>query len=243
MKWVKDSTGRFPQRPYYLPNELDAECEHIILSFLQNRHGRVEFPISTDDLTVLIETAVDDLDLYADLSQEEGEVEGVTDFFPGKRPKVRISGALSEAPQLQNRFRTTLTHEFGHVHFHTMMFEIGKQTPSLFPSPNKIQSNKCKRESIVNAGQTDWMEWQAGYSCGAFLMPIGALREATRNFLTQNGLSVGKFAVNSHEGQGLISKVATAFGTSKDAARVRLIQQGVLFEGGVSPGTSLFGSP
>lgn len=121
MKWVKDKTGRFPQRPHYLPEELDEECEHTVLTFLRDRHGRVSFPIATDDLTVLIEGAVDDFDLYADLSQENGDIEGVTDFFPGKRPKVRISRRLSEAPNLENRLRTTLTHEYAHVRFHGFM--------------------------------------------------------------------------------------------------------------------------
>src|SRR5437773_1779928 len=41
MKWVTDTTGRFPRRPHYLPDELDAECEHIISSFLKDRHGRI----------------------------------------------------------------------------------------------------------------------------------------------------------------------------------------------------------
>jgi hypothetical protein len=27
----------------------------------------------------------------------------------------------------------------------------------------------------VNAAETDWMEWQAGYACEAVLMPIGPL--------------------------------------------------------------------
>ena len=113
MKWVADKTNRFPNRPHYEPYELDAECEKIITVFLKERHGRVNFPVSTDDLAVLIETVVEDLDLYADLSQEPGQVEGVTEFQPGGKPRVRIAKSLSGAPNMENRFRTTLTHEFG----------------------------------------------------------------------------------------------------------------------------------
>ena len=90
MKWVKDKTGRFSQRPHYLPDEIDDECERIIRAFLTKKYGKVEFPIKTDDLTVLIEEKAD-LDSYADLSGEPGEVEGVTEFTPRKRPVVRIS--------------------------------------------------------------------------------------------------------------------------------------------------------
>src|SRR5437867_12136230 len=109
MKWVADRSGRFPQRPHYDPDELESECEDVITTFLKERHGRVEFPVATEDLTVLIERVVADLDMYADLSHEQGEVEGLTEFLPGQKPRVRISAALSQAPRLENRLRTTLT--------------------------------------------------------------------------------------------------------------------------------------
>lgn len=121
MKWVKDKTGRFPQRPHYLPEEIDDECERVIRDFLTKKYGKVEFPIKTDDLTILIEQNAD-LDSYADLSGEPGDVEGVTEFTPGQRPVVRIANALS-ATNMENRLRTTLTHEWGHAHFHQFVFD------------------------------------------------------------------------------------------------------------------------
>src|SRR5439155_12859752 len=131
MKWVTDITGRFLRRPHYLPDELDAECEYIISSFLKDRHGRIEFPIRTDDLTVLIERDVADLDIYADLLEEGNETEGETEFFKNEKPSVKISKALSEDPRMENRFRTTLTHEYGHVKFHAFLFAT-EEAPSLF---------------------------------------------------------------------------------------------------------------
>src|SRR5437868_4325122 len=112
MKWVKDKTGRFGERPHYDPAELDAECERLVKDFLLARYGKIEFPIKTDDLTLIVESLAEDLDLYADLTAEEGEVEGVTEFFPSKKPRVKISKHLSESA-LENRLRTTLTHEIG----------------------------------------------------------------------------------------------------------------------------------
>jgi len=123
MIWVKDKTGRFAQRPHYEPSELDLECESMMAEFLRGRHGKVCYPVSTDDLTVLIEKHVENLDLYADLSAEGTDVEGVTDFLLGKRPRVRISGNLVTRDWMANRLRTTLTHELGHVKFHTFMFD------------------------------------------------------------------------------------------------------------------------
>ena len=58
VKYVPDRTGRFAQRPHFNPEELDRECESIIHNFLKENHGEVKFPVSTDDLTHLIERQV-----------------------------------------------------------------------------------------------------------------------------------------------------------------------------------------
>ena len=231
MKWVPDKTGRFAQRPHYLPEELDAECEQIVGAFLRQKYGRVEFPITTDDLTVLIEQKAD-LDSYADLSGEEGEVEGVTEFTRGERPTVRISTTLA-APHLENRLRTTLTHEWGHVHFHQSMFEVETRPHSLFGDDARSASKKCKRDNIVGASETDWMEWQAGYVCGAVLMPAGPLIDAVRAFRRLNGLALSNLMLHSDAGQKLIETVAGRFQTSRDAARVRLLKKRILIDSGL----------
>jgi hypothetical protein len=68
VKYIFDKTGRFPLRPHYQPDELDHECEQVITAFFCAKNNVVEFPLSTDDLTVLIEKRVSYLDVYADLS-------------------------------------------------------------------------------------------------------------------------------------------------------------------------------
>src|ERR1035437_370927 len=95
MRWVTDSTGRFRLRPYYDQQELDYECQRLVTSFLSRRYGKCRFPLSTDDLTILIEQDTSDLDLYVDLSPEGDDVAGLTAFFPmrwstnfGQRVKV-----------------------------------------------------------------------------------------------------------------------------------------------------------
>ncbi len=230
MKWVQDKTGRFARRPHLQPEEIDAQCERLVRKFLSKKYGKVEFPIRTDDLTVLIEERAD-LDSCADLSHEEGEVEGVTEFRPGARPLVSIANSLSAA-NMENRLRTTLTHEFGHVYFHQFMFDTQVQSGSLFPTEPKRQVNKCNRASIVNAAETDWMEWQAGYACGAILMPIGALIATVQIFRAENDLEYKNLAVGTDAGQKLVARVAAEFQTSKDAARVRLLKKGILADSG-----------
>jgi len=226
MRWVPDKTGRFANRPHYLPAEIDEECERVISSFLRKRYGKVEFPIKTDDLTILIEERAN-LDSFADLSAEEGDVEGVTEFVPGRRPTVRIAESLSQ-PHLENRLRTTMTHEFGHVHFHQFMFDGDGASPSLFPRQEKAHTNKCHRDNIVSAAERDWMEWQAGYACGAILIPAGALVEMVRRFREENAIPYASLTVGSDLGQQLIADVTSTYQTSNDAARVRLLKKGIL---------------
>ena len=226
MKWVPDRTGRFPRRPHYQPDAIDAQCERLVQKFLTKKYGKVEFPLKTEDITILIEERAD-LDSCVDLSPEEGEVEGVTEFRPGHRPLVKISDRLS-APHMENRLRTTLTHEFGHVYFHHFMFESLGQTGSLFPDVQRAHTNKCKRANIEGAAETDWMEWQAGYACGAILMPAGALIETVQAFRAKKQLPFRNLVVGSDAGQELIGLVASTFQTSRDAARVRLLKKEIL---------------
>jgi len=239
MKWVKDKTGRFSQRPHYLPQEIDDECERVIRNFLTDKYGKVKFPVQTDDLTILIEQKAN-LDSYADLSSEPGDVEGVTEFTPRKRPLVKIASALYTGT-MENRLRTTLTHEWGHVHFHQFLFDdLQNQPPSLFAAQTQTHANKCHRDNMIGASERDWMEWQAGYACGAILMPASALLETVKRFREEKNLPYANLVVGSEHGQQLITLITSTFQTSRDAARVRLLKRGVLADGAGARTAELF---
>jgi len=237
--YVRDTTGRFTQRPHYKPAELDRECEAIITGFLKEIYGTATFPVSTDDLTKLIERDASDLDCYADLSDFGEDVEGLTEFIRGRKPAVKIAARLSEDPRYENRLRTTMTHEFGHVRFHAYLWEIDPPTPDLLRSKPTANKQICKRETIVGAKEVDWMEWQAGYICGALLMPATPARRLLKGYMEERGL-YGALAADSVEGVGAIHLIVDAFRVSQDAARVRLLQLGILGVG--APTRSLFAS-
>lgn len=188
VKQVRDTTGRFSNRPHYDPKELDQECESLIVSFLKGLHGEATFPVSTDDLTRLLERDCADLDLYADLSEYGPAVEGLTEFQRGGKPRVKISSELASDDRRVNRLRTTLTHEYGHVHFHAYLWEFEPPGPDLLGRNPNANKQICKRDDIINAAQTDWMEWQAGYVCGALLMPAGFVRRHVAPYLQANNL-------------------------------------------------------
>lgn len=230
MKWVRDRTGRFPQRPYYEELELDSECENIISSFLIEKYGKVAYPISTNDLTILIEQKTSELDLYSDLSNEGNDVEGMTVFLQNTLPRVLISNFLSTSSSHVNRLRTTLTHEFGHVVFHNFIWAF--EQPSLFKPDSGNLTIKCNRDTILNARNVDWIEWQAGYASGAFLMPLSSIKEIVHQ-INNDTNTYGKVFAASDIGRKMISQVQSVFQVSEDAARVRLLKLGYIKEGNI----------
>lgn len=237
MKLVPDPTRRFARRPHYEPWELDVACEDVVAALLVARHGNVTFPLSTDDLTVLIEQEADDLDSAADLSDMGDDVEGVTDFFRNNKPKVRIAAHLWEGPSRENRLRTTLSHEFGHVHFHNYLYQVDAGA-DLFTSLSHGAPLRCKRETIHGSPNRDWMEWQAGYVCGSLLMPISHLRR-TITGLWKDRANTAPLLVASSDGQHVINTIATEFQVSRDAARIRLLQLSYVTETEPQPSLNL----
>lgn len=227
MIWVSDKTGRFRKRPHYSQEELDFECEKVIKTFLEDKYGKYELPIASDDIAILIEQNTEDYDSCCDLSKEGDDVEGVTYFEKNKKPSVKISIRLQEA-FLENRLRTTLTHELFHVKFHDFLYQI-EEPPSLFDLQsdtfNSNNIHKCKRDNIIKALEKDWMEWQAGYGCGAFLMPINELTKVVSDFRTKSSLPYEDIYLNSPEAEILILSVSQQFQTSTEAAKIRLLQK------------------
>ncbi len=237
MKYIRDTTGRLSQRPHFEPIELDRECERVVFEFLRAKFGDVRFPIPTDALSILIERDADELDMYADLSGLGADVEGVTEFVPGQKPRVKISKRLSEDSRMENRLRTTLTHEFGHVKFHAPLWQVDTLTADMFGKRPERMSISCKRENIVGAPEYDWMEWQAGYVCGAVLMPHTRVKALATDTLNKD-LRQGPVDASSTAAGNLIARLVDSFQVSADAARVRLIKLKVIADR--RPGADLF---
>lgn len=225
MKWVRDRTGRFEQRPYYHEQEIDVHCEDVVSGFL-SRIGAQSYPISTDHLTVMIEQEVSQLDLYANLSGEGREVEGVTEFHRKDKPSVRVARYLSKRPERETRLRSTLAHEYGHVIFHNFLWTLdpATSTPQSF---RRRRPPKCRRARIIVAPQSDWMEWQVGYAGAALLMPITPVKDLVSESLLEWGVEEPIGPDSDHHGD-LIASLAESFAVSKDAAKTRLSKLGYL---------------
>ncbi len=218
VKYVPDNMHGFGERPHYEPRELDRTFETIVTDFLRKKYGKVEFPISTDDLTTLIEAHVADLDQYADLSGYGVNVEGATVFARSGKPKVLISNYVHKH---ENRLRMTLSHEFVHVHLHAYLFGLLEGQMKFGSGKQPANAIACRSDTIVSTKKTDWREWQAGYGSGAMLMPKTYLQRVIGEIQRKQNI-FGAVAAASFEGQMLIDAVVDNFAVSKDAARVRL---------------------
>jgi Zn-dependent peptidase ImmA (M78 family) len=184
--------------------------------------GGFRLPIPTDDLIRMIEAEVDDLDMYADLPQEE---DGHTDFFFDRKPRVLIAKRLSD-PRYKNRLRTTLGHEYGHVWFHAPLWR--KSGPEAQHEP-AAPSWTCHRDTIVTAPENDWMEWQAAYISGALLMPRSYLQlwagEIAMREAKQPPLSIDSDLIRA-----VVARIMRRCQVSEQAARVRLLRLSLLTE-------------
>lgn len=238
VRHIPDPTGRFGMRPYWLETDLDRECERIVAGFLRRHRGRVQYPLDTEDLKTLIEEEVESLDQYADLAEYGADVEGVTELVPGRKPRILIASTLAEDERRENRFRTTLAHEYGHVRFHGYLIEAYPKSAELFAPPvHRGQVVRCKRDTMLSAPRVDWMEWQAGHVSIALLMPVSALRRVLSPVHERLG-SAAPVATASPVGEEMLRLVAETFRVSRDAARVRLSRLGYL--GTLPSGPSLF---
>ncbi|WP_314951913.1 ImmA/IrrE family metallo-endopeptidase [Bradyrhizobium lupini] len=191
--------------------------EKLVADHLRSKHGKVEFPISTDDITTLIERDVTDLDQYADLTMYGAGVEGVTEFARAGKPRVSIS---NDVHRFENRLRTTLTHEYGHVILHAYLFGL-EQRQLPVDGNRKPNAIYCKRDTLISASKTDWMEWQAGYVSGAALMPRSYLKRVVGDIQQQRN-TYGPSSPTSENGVALIDAVVKGFAVSREAATVRL---------------------
>ena len=222
MKWVNDTSGKLIKRPHFKPEELDRLCENALVEFLIDKYGKPNFPISTGDLEQFLESETSDFDPYADLSSEGRNVEGMTVFLKGKKPTAKISEHLSRL-RSDNRRRSTIAHELGHVLIHAGLW--GQR--ELLVEEADYYSKKCLRKNIINAPVSDWMEWQAGYSSGALLMPksfVGEIASKVHSLVKSDA----PIKIVSSSGAGLIQRTKRAFSVSNIATKVRLLQLGYL---------------
>ena len=227
MKLLRDPLGRPIKLLYFKTEEFDDRCEQIITEFMDRHFAGFRLPIPTDDIIRMIEAEADDLDMYADLP--EGQ-DGYTDFFFDRKPRVLIAQRLSD-PRYENRLRTTLGHEYGHVWFHAPLWRDSATEQDRRPAE---PCWTCHRETIETAPENDSMEWQAGYISGALLMPRSNVIALASEVADGPG-GAAPLVRDTLSGRDLIDQVRKRFQVSEQAAQVRLSRLGLVTESSPRP--------
>ena len=209
---------------YYSHDYLEELCERTVIEFCIESYGQELAPLPTDVLTQLLERDTSVLNLYAAL--DDG-VNGMTTMFGSdRRPRVNIAAELSRQWFRENRLRTTLAHEYAHVLLHAPLWRA--QCMAGGQGGEALIAQACRRETVEdNAQRGDRLEWQAGYICGALLMPKRRVELLVGRFLSTRSASPVLLA-GSADAEELVERVTIGFRVSRLAARVRLGQLGVL---------------
>jgi len=221
MKLLRDPLGRPIERLYFKAEVLDERCERKIADFMNQHCGGFKLPIPTSSIIRMIAAEANELELHADLAQG---VDGYTDFFPDRKPRVKISARLS-ATRYENRFRFTLGHEYGHVWFHAPLWRKSKEDQTRPATPCWT----CHRDTIGSAPARDWMEYQADHLGGALLMPRSHVLEWAGEIAMGEGKNP-PLRVDSELGRALIERVGRRCRVSDQAARVRLLRLSLLVQ-------------
>jgi hypothetical protein len=211
------------------------EIENIMADELR-RAGLLPDP-RQEALSVDIEAFVETyLGLPFDLNAElDASVLGVTEFVPGKKPKISINrdltgSALDEedvSPGLVGRWRATVAHEACHVLLHRLLFELDDFQCRLFPATERNRAPekvfRClKRDVGFNRQVSDWREVQANMGMGVLLMPRPVLLAAVQQARAVLGIADQPIAEGSVHHSQLVALLAKRFTVSRQATRIRL---------------------
>lgn len=211
-------------KPEFVPlKRIEREAQRLILDHLRKRREESDlFPVTAEDLVALVEEHARDLNVYDDISHLGADVEGVTFFSVGVRPTVQISPELSQATN-QNRYKSTLAHELGHVVLHDPMFQL-RRADGLFGSLQQAFSVSF-RDGAVSDSQADLYESQAWHFCRCLLMPPSEVFQLVTKAL---GDELSEIWRESELGQQIISSSARTFGVSEALARIHLTKIGAI---------------
>ena len=105
---------------------------------------------------------------------------------------------------------------------HNFVLSASQRDP-LLSEAIQLHAPRCKRDTILDAKKIDWLEWQAGYASGAYLMPVTYIKKIVQQVSEQFAI-YGPIPITSEAGTATIEQIKTDFQVSSAAARVRLLQ-------------------
>ena len=214
---------RQPRPVYYTLEQLDELCERIIVGFCMERYGQELNPVPTEALLQLLEEHAHDVDQTAELPDG---INGVTEYYWDRKPTVKIDARLTQQHWRETRRRSTVTHECSHAIQHAPLWRaLGPENPG--DGPIGV-SCRCEESDEEIYDRWDaWMERQARYISGGFLMPKTRVWRLAQRLADTKRWEL-PIPADSPQSICLAEHVVIAFHVSSVAARVRLKQLGLV---------------
>jgi hypothetical protein len=214
---------RQPRPVYYTLEQLDELCERIIVGFCMERYGQELNPVPTEALLQLLEEHAHDVDQTAELPDG---INGVTEYYWDRKPTVKIDARLTQQHWRETRRRSTVTHECSHAIQHAPLWRaLGPENPG--DGPIGV-SCRCEESDEEIYDRWDaWMERQARYMSGGFLMPKTRVWRLAQRLADTKRWEL-PIPADSPQSICLAEHVVIAFHVSSVAARVRLKQLGLV---------------
>jgi Zn-dependent peptidase ImmA (M78 family) len=230
MEFHIDMDGCLVKPPNYSQVELSCSSEKLVLYYMQKHLGGYKWPIPTDVLIKLLEIHASDLDLYADLSDDEEGTTGATYVYTHQKPEVKVSRELSDGHH-EHELRQTLAHEFAHTFFHGYFWYWQTPVFEKFKSNRQIRTvYRCKKTECVT--EQPWAEAQAEFAARALLMPFSPLVfQIVEPYSTRQAVRWPFFAQSDHANE-LTEIAAKYFEVSPLDARTRMCELGILRSAG-----------
>lgn len=228
-----------------------SDIEQQSSAFLQ------EYSNSKSSYSLLIPQATpieDIIDNYCEIiidykTFDDSNILGITTFSSGfikiirdgksinqkiEKGTILISNELAEDEKQEGRCLYTLAHEFGHIFYHRVLFEIPDNSNqlSLFDEESvDALVISCHRDNIENLGDSynkNWTEWQADYFASCILMPREAVYEFWKPYVRKTDfiLEGNPKSLLSHldwlETEYHLCEFTKLFKVSYQAAKIRL---------------------
>ncbi len=206
---------------------LESPSETNITDFIESHLslGLLSLPISQDGKTLgYMVFKPTDIAFYQNFGRDK-------QYLFVDKASVVIDSALSDDEKAIGRFRFTCAHEASHWILHRDVIFDG-----LLSDTDDILSDKYNHGGQENIAEDKRMEWQANYLGAALLMPKEMVKKEFYKMLgvleirNRKNLYLDQQRCNYIPYKLTINRIANVFKVSEQAARIRLIQLGLLVD-------------
>lgn len=214
MKMVRDSSGRFPERPFFPEGEIEGIMGQVLAAA-----GNPRLPgLPAVDMDMLMFN----LHLEPQYTALPDGVLGATRFGSDGTPEITVSERLEADSRLDStalhRLRTTQAHEIGHATLHAPLYVQISSSAGVTIGRLPCEASQQTRTVLYKG---EWWEYQANAAMAALIMPAPDFLEQSSTWCRENRVKVTNRIRIRAKYKAFIDWMAERFCVSREAARIR----------------------